>query len=171
MDIEVCRKCKKYDADIDACAYLLRTGHTRGQIVQSARGRRIVVYPEPCDKYEPLDDMQKKGARSRSGRKLQSFPERDKLYAQGLSDHKIAEALGTSSSAILGWRRARGLPPNDQKSNKLTKEEQNARLKLYYQGMTDRAMAEELGDTVASICSWRRRMKLRPNASAKGGRK
>lgn len=38
-----------------------------------------------------------------------------KLYDEKQSDAEIAEALGCTSSAVTGWRKRRGLPPNHTK--------------------------------------------------------
>ena len=113
-----CRGCLYFDSADRCCGYALATGHSRGAV----RGGRM-VYAEPCDRFEPrggerrvMDEIiygesvpERKRKRTR---KLRSYPEREALYAEGLTDGEIAKRLGVRQGAIAHWRLVRGLEAN-----------------------------------------------------------
>ena len=118
---ERCRKCDYYDWEMNGCGYRTRTDLPRGILVESRYGKHY-VYPEPCDKFEPIrDELQRRyynAYRRRLNRPrqtLKAFPERDRLYAEGLTDYQMAKALGVKQSTIMSWREKRGLKPNKKK--------------------------------------------------------
>ncbi len=91
--------------------------------------------------------------------------ERRRLYNLGLSDGEIAERSRpkVNPHAVLGWRRARGLPPNRKRLSPLPKEQEELRLDLYKQGLNDAEIAKITGRSQPAICYWRRFRGLPPN--------
>lgn len=119
-------ECRHFDRDLGGCTYILNTGKSRGV----KRGNRF-IYPAVCDKFERRGSKyypppalpappSRKRSRSESGveRQLKDFPERDRLYAMGLSDGMIAKETGTTANNIWQWRHARGLPANVGRKHK-----------------------------------------------------
>lgn len=142
--------------------------HTRGKVVETDRGRKI-LYPKICDKFEPRKDAAHPtmhvvidGRMKKRHRQLKKFPERDELYEKGLNDDEIAERLGVCKGAIVYWRKMRGLSANIEKPENYS--DNDERDKLYKQGLSDRAIAEKLGVNRRTITSWRVRKGYRPNS-------
>ena len=55
-----CRECRKFDWDAQCCGYLYKHSEkvddkSRGRVVRRRNGRRVMVYANPCDKFEPCD--------------------------------------------------------------------------------------------------------------------
>ena len=173
---ERCRFCKSFSKDMGACGYVDRYGHSRGTKVN---GR--MVYAIPCDKFEPLDGYADtpmvmnfesspvKTIKERRGEKaLKVFPERDELYASGLTDREMSERLGVTTSTIVNWRIRRGLKANgDGKGNRETDRRKPKELperdKLYAEGLTDVAIGKQLGVSWQTIQQWRKRHGLPRN--------
>ena len=140
-----------------------------------------MVYAIPCDKFEPLDGYADtpmvmnfesspvKTIKERRGEKaLKVFPERDELYASGLTDREMSERLGVTTSTIVNWRIRRGLKANgDGKGNRETDrrkpKEFPERDKLYAEGLTDVAIGKQLGVSWQTIQQWRKRHGLPRN--------
>lgn len=163
QDKELCEECQHCDTLASgACCYILDTGHTRGQIINGH-----IYYPPVCDKFTPRAGRREPGwiAESRNdkaGRPKQAYPEREKLYCQGLSDGQIAERLGIAKTTVFSWRQSRGLAPNG-KVCELTDEENAARLKMYNEGYSDAQIAAACNTGVAAISRWRFRRGLKAN--------
>ena len=83
-----------------------------------------------------------------------------KLREQGLTDREIAEQLGVSKAAIWHWRRTAGITSVDyRKRPKGISWEETGR-RMLKEGATDREIAEAVGRSVATVCSWRKRRGL-----------
>ena len=90
---------------------------------------------------------------------------RIRLYEQGLNDREIAEKCGVSLWSIFSWRKRRNLPSiseriGSKRGKKLTKNEDEKRVKLYEQGFDDREIAEKRDVSQTVISSWRRKHNL-----------
>ncbi len=83
-----------------------------------------------------------------------------KLREQGLTDREIAEQLGVSKAAIWHWRRTAGITSVDyRKRPKGINWEETGR-RMLKEGATDREIAQAVGRSVATVCSWRKRRGL-----------
>jgi len=101
-----------------------------------------------------------------SGRRLSEEENalRYKLYRKGYNDREIADKTGVSHVAIFLWRKRRNLPANNNVGwKKLSKEEENKRLELYKQGLSDGEIAKKLGISQSTIADWRKARGLKPN--------
>lgn len=86
------------------------------------------------------------------------------LYRQGLNDREIAARQGVDSTAIFGWRKRHGLPPN-LPLGRTTRAKAAHRLitptlKLQCIGMLERnigptTIARELSVAYGTVCAWR----------------
>lgn len=82
-----------------------------------------------------------------------------KLYTEGMSDVRIAEALGVQNSALIREIRHHfGLAPNQGRNNEKKRE-------LYNAGMSDRQIAKIIKGKKKSVAAWRRNHGLPPNKS------
>lgn len=168
-----CFTCLHADLAIPCCSYILHRDensekHTRGKVIKTARGRKI-VYPKICDKYKPRDETHATmhqvtdGRMKERKRELKEYPERDSLYAQGLTDSEIAAQLNVHPNTIGHWRRMRGLPAHEVIVN--AQYDDSERQRLYDAGLTDSEMAAKLGISERTIRSWRHRKGYKPNAN------
>lgn len=89
--------------------------------------------------------------------------ERLKFYNQGLTDKQIADLTYYTFGAITQWRKSRGLAPNGRKIPRLTKEENEKRMKLYNLGYSDKKIAKECGVSQGAISQWRWKNELKSN--------
>jgi hypothetical protein len=99
-----------------------------------------------------------------------SYPLRDQLYAEGLSDRSIAKHAGVREQAIFAWRKVRGLPANlgnGARGYSLTAEADAARMLLYQMRYSDRRIAREQKVAWTTIQGWRKRRKLPPHGLAR----
>ena len=82
------------------------------------------------------------------------------LWEQGMTDPEIAQALGVRKATIWHWRSRAGLTCADyRKRPKGTDWEETGR-RMLENGATDREIAEAVGRSVATVCSWRKRRGL-----------
>lgn len=82
-----------------------------------------------------------------------------KLYAEGMSDVRIAEALGIQNRALIREIRHHfALAPNQGRHNEKKRE-------LYSAGMSDRQIAKIIKGKKKSVAAWRRNHGLPPNKS------
>jgi hypothetical protein len=85
------------------------------------------------------------------------------LYAQGLIDREIGDAVGVTNWAICDWRRRRNLPPNDSLTirfsyaNAAKKALKQERIRLILRGWTDQAIAYHQDRDRKSIYNFRKR--------------
>ena len=178
-----CRECRSFDWDAQCCGYLYKHSEktddkSRGRVVRRRNGRRVIVYANPCDKFEPCDGtanapgsinfesgpVKRKKDRPRC-RTLKDFPERNELYRRGLTDEQMAERLGLKPTGIRNWRNKRGLPMNGAAQGNHGFERPGCasheiHMALYERGLTDRQMAERLGISTGAANSWRLRRNL-----------
>ena len=114
---------------------------------------------DDCTEFKPLVTGKKPRLPqlfvSPNGRPGDSFPERDKLYAEGLGDHEMARRLGTTPSIICAWRRRHGYAANVPPS--ASPEKLAERERLYKRGLTDEQIAAEQGVSFGAITLWRKR--------------
>lgn len=89
--------------------------------------------------------------------------ERLRLYNQGLTDKQIADLTYYTFGAITQWRKNRGLAPNGRKIPRLTKEENEKRMRLYNLGYSDKIISEECGVSKGAISQWRWKNGLKSN--------
>lgn len=82
-----------------------------------------------------------------------------RLYKEGLSDPKMAEALGVSCDTVRRWRRRNGLPNNFRR----TAQQENLLMNLWLSGKNDREIAEAVGRAPSTISEWRKKNGLPPN--------
>jgi transcriptional regulator with XRE-family HTH domain len=124
-----------------------------------------------------LSDMQRKlaelGLRKPEAKKTRILPPREQiwqqlddaearaLYAKGLKDRAVADAMGCSLYTIRQWRRANMVPPKKTREPRM---DVKRAMELYLQGMTDEAIAQEIGASKSGVASWRFRNQL-PAAS------
>ncbi len=161
-----CYSCWYCDVDVPCCMYIDKEKHTRGEIVNTIHGRKI-VYPERCDKWRPRDNEAGKKATkdtaksSTFSKPLQDFPERTALYNDGLSDAEIAARLHVTVNTIGHWRRMRGLPPHFKPVQRPVWYPD--REQLYREGLSDGEIAERLGERSEIIRSWRNRRGYPPH--------
>ena len=78
-----------------------------------------------------------------------------RLYAQGLNDRQIAEAMHYCDRNIQRIRTKLGLPVNPPGEKE--------RMELYTQGLNDTQIARQLGMTQNTITVWRNRRGLPGN--------
>ena len=95
-----------------------------------------------------------------------------KLYKQGLSDSKIAKAVGCTRLTVFAWRQRNNKPTNHPKPQKAASQpdkKKTARNKkidddrareLYDSGLDDKEIGEVLGLSPSTIAAWRRRHNL-----------
>ena len=82
------------------------------------------------------------------------------FWEQGMTDPEIAQALGVRKATIWHWRSRAGLTCADyRKRPKGTDWEETGR-RMLENGATDREIAEAVGRSVATVCSWRKRRGL-----------
>jgi len=88
---------------------------------------------------------------------------RHALYDQGLSDAKIAQAVGVTRDTIRAWRKHRDLPANKRvgQHSPLSTEEEEKRRRLVRRGYTDEQIARLSGVTQPAITEWRNRRGLK----------
>ena len=79
------------------------------------------------------------------------------LYEDGLSDKKVAEALGLKEFQVLRWRQERNLPSKSS----LRHLDKNRVRELYEEGKSDREIARTLGVAAKTITNWRSKEKLK----------
>ena len=170
-----CQGCKNYDPALNGCVYALRYEHSRGTAIPWGFTRKI-IYTDPCDKFEPkdgaVDTLGDTFKFKKARRKLRSYPERDKLYAQGLPDRVIAQRLGVKMSSIVHWRKVRGLVPHEDPEavygvggGRLKRVPE--RDELYARGLTDGQMAKALSVSRETIRNWRQARGLPANGEYK----
>lgn len=165
---EKCRACTHFDFELAGCTYILETERTRGTITMDRNGWRSIKYPDACGKFKLREGCAETmgyldtgtGRTVRRVRALGSYPERDRLYAQGLSDREIAAELGVAATTITNWRRARGLVRNKTAADTELVKRNARRRELYEQGLSDMEIAEREGVCCQVISSWRKRNHL-----------
>ena len=129
---------------------------------------RLLMMGENCPFYDPLS-----GGKKPIRRQSQILPRKPRekkeytapadeeklmeLYEDGLSDKKVAEALGLKEFQVLRWRQERNLP---SKFN-LRHLDKNRVRELYEEGKTDREIARTLGVAAQTIANWRSKEKLK----------
>ena len=105
--------------------------------------------------------------------------ERLELYNQGLSCREIARRLNVYTGTISNWARTRGLKPNYKKGvhfiqenrvSFLPEEENQKRIDLYKQGLTDKEIAAKCFVCKDAIFYWRKKRGLPPNGNRKKGK-
>ena len=84
-----------------------------------------------------------------------------KLYDAGMSDARIAKALGCQNETVGKWRRREGLEVNKSERQKVFDWELGR--KLYDEGKNDAQIAKALGCTDKAVRNWRFRRKLPAN--------
>ena len=95
-----------------------------------------------------------------SNRKITSEKFMEK-YSGDSTYKENAVAFGVSKSTIWYWRRKLGISPIHTISGfKLSTEQENKRLNLYKEGLTDSQIAKEVGRSPTTICIWRSRRGL-----------
>ena len=130
---------------------------------------RLLMMGENCPFYDPLS-----GGKKPIRRQSQILPRKPRekkeytapaaedrlmeLYKEGMSDRKIADALGLKESQVLRWRQERNMPSN-YSLHRL--DEKRAR-ELYEEGKSDREIAQTIGVAAQTVCTWRRKEKLPP---------
>lgn len=87
------------------------------------------------------------------------------FYRLGYSDFKLAQILGLTKAGVVTWREASGLPINkrDMTQPRLAEADEDRRLVLYRRGLSDVAIAKEIGSTPNTISRWRYRRGLTVN--------
>lgn len=129
---------------------------------------KLLMMGENCPFYEPLYPGKKKPKTNapilprqpRAKREYKAPADEEKLmelYEDGLSDKKVAEALGLKEFQVLRWRQERNLP---SKFN-LRHLDKNRVRELYEEGKTDSEIARILGVASQTICNWRSKEKLK----------
>lgn len=88
------------------------------------------------------------------------------LYRQGMSDDEIAKAVGMTPAAIQKWRSRRGLRTNRKRHTDLAPEEEDRRMVLYRQGLSDAKIAKALNLKHQAVAAWRYRRHLPSNRPA-----
>ena len=92
---------------------------------------------------------------------MQSVSEqRWKLYRQGLNDTQIAEIQGVTTSAVLYWRKRRGLPCHNPNLQAGPRPVAQCRKFLHGLGWRDTSIAVEQGVTRESVRIWRKAQNL-----------
>lgn len=130
---------------------------------------RLLMMGENCPFYDPLS-----GGKKPIRRQSQILPRKPRekkeytapaaedrlmeLYKEGMSDRKIAEALGLKEFQVLRWRQERDMPSNYSIHRM---DEKRAR-ELYEEGKSDREIAQTIGVAAQTVCTWRRKEKLPP---------
>ena len=98
--------------------------------------------------------------------------ERLELYNQGLSYREIARRLNVDTGTIQKWASIRGLKSNYKKGahyiqekrvSFLPEEENQKRMDLYKQGLTDQAIANKCFVCRCTITHWRKTRGLKVN--------
>lgn len=87
--------------------------------------------------------------------------ERSTLYARGLNDAEIARQQGVNPTAVLYWRRRRGLPANAGNVRREGDPTPMRRL-LYNLGWGAQRIAKYQGVSVDAVKDWRKRHGLTP---------
>lgn len=170
----------QFDSGEHCCDYVIAALGTEsehktrlGQLVKkyrlpsTHRKIRLLMMGENCPFYDPLS-----GGKKPIRRQSQILPRKPRekkeytapaaedrlmeLYKEGMSDRKIADALGLKEFQVLRWRQERNMPSN-YSLHRL--DEKRAR-EMYDEGKTDRQIAKILGVAAQTICSWRRKEKL-----------
>ena len=103
------------------------------------------------------------GRSARSGLSLEDFKEkvRMKLYNEGLNDSEMGRRLKVDRTTIQAWRTRRGLKSNFSHSGpRLSKDEEEERMKLYRKGLINGKIGEKLKLTTSAISAWRTSRKL-----------
>ena len=105
--------------------------------------------------------------------RIEQYTRIAELYKQGLSDSKIAEAVGCSRLTVFSWRQRNGKPTNNPKHTQPVKknpaekrvahnkkvDDDRAR-ELYDSGLDDQEIGSILGLSPSTISAWRRRHNL-----------
>lgn len=79
------------------------------------------------------------------------------LHGQGLSDRKIAAAIGVTGDAVRYWRLRIGLTPNTPGRSIALGDEPDDRYRLWQDGHSDQQIADKTGKHPDLIRKWRRR--------------
>lgn len=87
------------------------------------------------------------------------------LYDSGCNDYEIARALSCSRSAVQKWRKTTNRPANLKPKTKGERKKLNWKgaYELYQKGWNDVQIAENIGCSPRSVCSWRQANNLQPN--------
>lgn len=93
------------------------------------------------------------------------------LYNQGFNDRQIGEKVGLVQNGIYNWRKRNDLPANNSLGEKISKKENQKRLKYYNLGMNDNEIAEKINVTPPAIFYWREKNNLKTNHSNKISKK
>lgn len=90
---------------------------------------------------------------------------RMQFYRRGYCDFTLAQIFDLTKAGVVTWREARGLPINkrDMTQPRLAKVGEDRRLVLYRRGLSDVAIAKEIGSTPNTISRWRYRRGLTLN--------
>lgn len=86
---------------------------------------------------------------------------RHTLWRRGLTDLQIAGAQGVSHNSVQKWRVRQGLPPNGTQGRRsVDAAAERKRRDMWELGMSDGAIAAQLGMRKQAITQWRNRAKL-----------
>jgi transposase len=79
------------------------------------------------------------------------------FYRRGYCDKALALAFGLTKAGVAGWRRRHGLAINkkDLAQPRLSEADEERRLTLYRRGLSDGAVARDVGVPRTAIFAWR----------------
>jgi len=105
--------------------------------------------------------------KSNASPKLSKSEQRRRMqfYRRGYCDFTLAQIFNLTKAGVVTWREASGLPINkrDMRQPRLAEADEERRLVLYRRGLSDVAIAKEIGSTSNTISRWRYRRGLTLN--------
>lgn len=117
-----CEKCVYYQNTSFTCNYIFFEDRSRGcppgtgcdkRTTRSEYRRRMSISLKPIKARKPRNEVRKNGE-NQVGVRISADENirRMELYKSGLSDRKIAEAIGVAKNTISRWRKVRNLSAN-----------------------------------------------------------
>ena len=164
-DKKLCRKCSYRGTlgGVICCDYAWVTGRCRTALPKREDGRCPGFDEGPAKHVEfvwPVNQpltVTRVRAMKYDGKKMME------LYNQGMTDGQIAEAVGSSKSAVYGWRKRNDLKPNVEPPQRTPRFSRKLFRLLYEQGLSDAKIARRMKCGVTSVGRWRRQIGLPPN--------
>lgn len=123
-----CEKCVYYQNTSFTCNYIFFEDRSRGcppgtgcdkRTTRSEYRKRMSISLKPIKARKPRNEVRKNGEKQVGVRiSADENIRRMELYKSGLSDRKIAEAIGVAKNTISRWRKVRNLPANFDSSHR-----------------------------------------------------
>jgi len=135
---------------------LYNRGLTDGEIAREIGSVKSTIY-----KWRHRNNFPANGKPQDGGSKY-DYKVFRKLYDQGLSDTKIAQAAGCAASTVSRWRTLEGLKSKGVSGSAQILDRDRMR-ELYDAGLSDAKIAREIGCNASTISKWRLRENLLPN--------